>query len=263
MTRDEAEATIDRLELEARSLGRPECGFRDMLHRERVEAFQRTLLAWEAAHPVEAKRWRDCVTAMALAKTVIERHDRVAAEGLAVDRRLVGLGIGERHVAALRAPDVTVPLSATQEWWAGDSWCLVLLGGPGGGKTGAAAWSAKQAMLVGKRVRWVRALEASRKPLFGDEATRYADGCRTADLLVLDDLGSEQASDLWRSWLGDIIDARYANSRRTLASSNLSLADLRTHLGARLVDRLAEGGRVVGCGMVSRRRAPQPPEVTQ
>ena len=61
-----------------------------------------------------------------------------------------------------------------------------------------------------------------------------------ADLVVLDDLGTEQSTDWSVTKVYNIIDSRYRNKLPLIVTTNHSLDDLREMYGERTVDRLLE-----------------------
>lgn len=60
------------------------------------------------------------------------------------------------------------------------------------------------------------------------------------DVLVLDDLGAEKATDWVREMLFLIIDSRYTSGRTTIITSNLSPRQLGETLSERIADRIVE-----------------------
>jgi DNA replication protein DnaC len=76
--------------------------------------------------------------------------------------------------------------------------------------------------------------------------------------LVIDDLGAEynDPKGFFISLLDELIDLRYAGKRPTIITTNLDAAGFAARYGARIVDRIREAGRFVGCGDVSLRRRP-------
>ena len=79
-------------------------------------------------------------------------------------------------------------------------------------------------------------------------------------LLVIDDLGAEfnDSKGFFASLLDELIDARYSHKLATIVTSNLDLEAFKTRYGVRIVDRIREAGRFVGCGAESLRRSPTP-----
>lgn len=76
------------------------------------------------------------------------------------------------------------------------------------------------------------------------------------DLLVLDEVGVQFASETERILLFEIINGRYENLRPTLLVSNLDITGVETCIGPRALDRLREGGgRVVIFDWDSHRKA--------
>lgn len=68
------------------------------------------------------------------------------------------------------------------------------------------------------------------------------------ELLVVDDLGAASyGSDSERAILFDVLDARYREQMPTIVVSNLATAGLRSELGDRAYNRLAEISRVLPC----------------
>jgi DNA replication protein DnaC len=59
-------------------------------------------------------------------------------------------------------------------------------------------------------------------------------------LLVLDDLGAEKASEYVLDRLYLIINGRYENDLPTLITTNLGLEQLRQQVGPRIVSRISE-----------------------
>lgn len=126
---------------------------------------------------------------------------------------------------------------------------LLLLGPVGVGKTHQAFGALRAAVLATAarpaRMMW-RVIthpefNAAMRPQSDDGHLRALDEYIAADLLVLDDLGSGKATDWTADTLYRLIDARWANQRPTIATSNLAPETLRTTIGDRIVSRLADG----------------------
>jgi len=69
--------------------------------------------------------------------------------------------------------------------------------------------------------------------------------CKTCDLLIIDDLGSERATEFITMAIEEIFDYRYRNNKPLAVTSNLKLLTIRDVFGPRLVSRLAETCTVV------------------
>jgi DNA replication protein DnaC len=161
---------------------------------------------------------------------------------------------------------------------------LLLLGPVGVGKTHAALAAARLAHNAGCRVTFtsvIDLLEASRPtsrrddrssshlrgagagawldtdPTFDPDAVTL-DDASTADLLVLDDLGTERPTDWTGERLALLIDRRWRDGRPTLATSNLAAANGRgplvDALGERAYSRLVHDAIVVVATGPDRRR---------
>lgn len=79
----------------------------------------------------------------------------------------------------------------------------------------------------------------------GDARGTMIDQAKTAELLVLDDLGSEKASAWSIERLFVVIDYRYRNLLPTIYTSNLGLAEIKEVLGSRIASRLIESNEWV------------------
>lgn len=216
--------------------------------------FHGDLENWGKANPQKAARREALLLALNDLEEQLRDARAVARRNQRTTERLKAMGVGERTLQALESPRETLALKA-QAAWIADGWALVLVGGVGAGKTVAAARAAFEALQRGESVEWVATLQASRANAFGPEAEARERAWMSADLLVVDDVGAEFASDAWRSILGAVLDVRWGNNLRTLLTSNLTLPELKERLGARTMDRIAQDGQVVSCGDVSLRRS--------
>lgn len=180
---------------------------------------------------------------------------------------LVACGVGERTVAVLAAPGETRALAEVTAWaGTAESTCL-LLGGPGSGKTVAAASALRLARIRWReedlvRWRWCQALG-----LFTTAAklvaSLHGDGdllarARRVAVLVVDDLGAEYADqgERWVAELAALIDSRHEAMHRTVITSNLSAQAFKARYGERVASRIRGAGRVVPCGIVDLRSVP-------
>ncbi|MCF7540604.1 ATP-binding protein [Pseudomonas petrae] len=86
------------------------------------------------------------------------------------------------------------------------------------------------------------------KDTFGNrertESQVYAD-LIAPHLLVIDEVGVQHGTDFERTVLFEVINGRYEQMKPTIVVSNLGMADLRTCLGDRAVDRLRDKGGLV------------------
>lgn len=114
-----------------------------------------------------------------------------------------------------------------------DCKCLLIIGGVGAGKTTAAAWivAGELANGVWLPARTVDDLEAWK--LVSHQA-------KTAQLLVIDDLGTERDSEsgFGRDTLGSLLTDRLDRAQRTVVTTNLSGAEIVKRYGERLRSRL-------------------------
>lgn len=121
---------------------------------------------------------------------------------------------------------------------------LLLAGDCGSGKTHLAAAVVHALIDQGRHAIFLtggRYLD-SLKDAFGDpdKTRRIRHEARSADLLVLDDIGAEMNGDWARSEFFSLLNDRYEQMRPTILTTNLSMDELTARLGKRTVSRIAE-----------------------
>jgi len=119
---------------------------------------------------------------------------------------------------------------------------LVLCGTVGVGKSLLAALICRGAREGGRTVLFARTRALLDRLKDWDNAFDFHKELEAADLLVLDDLGGEYASDWARSEIDALVSARHAERRSIIATSNLSPGDLAKAYSPRVLDRLRERG---------------------
>ena len=128
---------------------------------------------------------------------------------------------------------------------AGETWCLFLTGGVGSGKTSFAFAVAYEWFAKGKTFAFVTPGRFSENIGEYSKFQQDVKHWRYAGLLILDDVGAVRASEGRRDALLDIVSARGDDRRRTLFTSNLTIAELSGAWDAidhkRLASRLGEG----------------------
>lgn len=120
---------------------------------------------------------------------------------------------------------------------------VYLFGNVGTGKSYRAAAWANQAIDAGLHVAWIQTaawLQAKRASFDGGEPPYTADEISNADIVVLDDIGSEKAGTWAIEQLLLLVDACYLVDTQVICTSNARLGALRKHLGERTASRLAE-----------------------
>jgi DNA replication protein DnaC len=137
--------------------------------------------------------------------------------------------------------------------------CLLLLGTVGTGKTHAACAIAATAVLVHKRSSiYVTAMDAIRRvrETYGTGRSERSELRRFVEreLLVLDEVGVQMATDHERMLLSEIIDARYREQRSTIVCSNHPLQKLSEFITERGVSRLCESGAIIPMAWCDYRR---------
>lgn len=155
-------------------------------------------------------------------------------------------------------PDLPGVIRRLVDWYKQPYGALVLAGGYGSGKTTMAKiilhaiggpipvidWSSGRAVSVRNAIFYTEPelLEDIRKSYSSDGETRIIGQCRTARLLILDDLGAAYVKEESSRWYEDII-WRMLNDRallKTLITTNLTPPELKTRIGGRAFSRLQE-----------------------
>ncbi len=122
-----------------------------------------------------------------------------------------------------------------------------LMGDVGTGKTSLAMLISKQALAAGRTVAIysVPALLSRIRRTYDADAgeetfLRFFERLTSVDLLHLDDLGAERATEWVLEQLYAIINERYEEKRAILLTTNLDQAELEEQIGARSISRLVE-----------------------
>lgn len=147
-----------------------------------------------------------------------------------------------------RNPQQEAAARAAWEWLRGDGLTFVLAGPVGVGKSRLACAIGNRATAAGTRPVFISAtgyLKGQRPE--GD--ARAAREAMRAPFLVLDDLGVTKGSEWAADTLTDLMEHRLNYDLRTVATTNVTGAQLRDLYGARLMDRLnyrAGGATITG-----------------
>jgi hypothetical protein len=229
-------------------LGRPKVeDFRHITNLGLMADLRRRQDIWDTQHPEGAELYRKAREVGDKLQREAEEAGRREAEdkrSLETVRRMVGDKIAD----LLKAPRSTPMLLEAQAWAKSDAWALVMAASPGTGKSTGASWVLKYFLAGGHRVMWLVASDMALRPMFGPEAMDRLDRAKKADLLVIDDLGSEVDSPHWRTWLGGCLSARYTNGGKTLITTNLAPDSLKARVGDMIYDRFKEGKLVSTTG---------------
>ncbi len=125
---------------------------------------------------------------------------------------------------------------------------FVFCGQPGTGKTHLACAIGNHVMKTfGNAVRFLTVFEVVQrvKSTYGNSEKTEADVMRSfaePDLLILDEVGVQFGTEFEKVIITDIINRRYSDMRPTIILSNLTAEELAVFLGARVIDRMHEGG---------------------
>lgn len=182
-------------------------------------------------------------------------------------------------VVAGELDGTTQALLGARRFQSSDRRFCVMLGPPGVGKTIAGVWLAMQPAVEAVD-HWLERLDRSDEPLRDlqrarlhippcewvsapDVATRWTRWrgdvealpliYRDAEVLIVDDLGTESTTDRWQESFGQLIDYRQTVGR-TVLNANLEKSDIRKRYGDRVADRLNHTGVAMRLPGPSRRR---------
>lgn len=248
MSQNRVEELLHRIE----ALGRPEMDMRGF------GAVARSLAAakaWDAANPALSAQYRALCAELDAETARVEREER---ERIAVERalrtsasKLERSGVGERSLAAAANAHDTEALGVVKRWRedASLTW-LALCGAKGTGKSVAATWLVREVINAGDSAAFRRTSELAKLSQFEAGAAEL-EHLKHVHLLVLDDFGAELLTDYAKAQLFEVLDHRHENYGRTILTSNLAwqgAGGMAERLGERLVDRMAQAGRVVQLG---------------
>jgi DNA replication protein DnaC len=142
------------------------------------------------------------------------------------------------------------PRGMVASWWPRGPRALVLAGPSRTGKTTAAYAIANHVhSQLGWVISWTAGdLSAALKPDGDEYAFEHAAAC---DLLIIDDLGRERTTEWWLEQLQRLVDARCANERRLVVTTNATADvgkaydELVDRYGDPIVERLIDEGGIV------------------
>ncbi len=127
---------------------------------------------------------------------------------------------------------------------------LLILGRTGTGKTFLTHCVAKALIDEGYSVLYTTAyslIDRIGKDSYGGEDGTFTESVYAADLLVIDDLGTERQTDYSEMQLFNVINERLTAQRAMLISTNLTVEELRDKYGERIISRVF--GNFTGIGM--------------
>lgn len=167
------------------------------------------------------------------------------------------MGLEEQEIAALGDLQQSPAVRAVEAWWAGKKLFLTLGGATDGGKTIAAASVllhcrdfVRTESLEGwhwrpGKGRFLKATALARLGYFGEEVQAMLEKLHVVPLLVLDDMGTEMASEGFRSTFVELVDARARAGLRTVLTTNLPGDKFRARYDGRAMRRLLDFGEFV------------------
>ncbi len=121
---------------------------------------------------------------------------------------------------------------------------LLFYGGVGQGKTFVSSCIAKEIMDRGETVIYIRATKLLN--MYEDykfnrsDNKEILDNIYNADLLIIDDLGTENITRMGVSFIFDVLDERLLREGNTIINTNLSITDLTKNYTKRFTSRIAE-----------------------
>ena len=206
---------------------------------------------WEAENPELARAWHEAFLEDDRRQREIEAERAREQFRQNMPFRLERIGVPSKVIDALRIGLETPAMAHVEAWRDSGRPFLLLLGGVGTGKTVAACSSLVEAPMHSSA--FVHVLDVARLSDFNQEHAHELSRISEARLLVMDDRGTELASDFWVARLDGIINHRYANKLRTVITSNLDPARFKKQYGERIADRIREVGLIRSCGNESMR----------
>lgn len=131
---------------------------------------------------------------------------------------------------------------------------LVITGGTGRGKTGAAIAAIREMHFSGALVRYWSLPDLM--DVLRQEEFRQRDDLRQkptmpwlidSDVLLLDDMGTERPTPFVRDRLYVVFNERYTRRRPTIITTNIGSDHLKDYFGERIASRINESVRYVAC----------------
>jgi DNA replication protein DnaC len=181
---------------------------------------------------------RECGYAARI-RNIYRLRSRLAVSGLGQHfwgRTLESFNINGDNRKAFEAVKAWADTIGVRRW-------LVLTGDVGLGKTHLAAGAMQEKMKQGLYCIYslaedvILGLHASYQSKTTDS---YIEELKTADLLVVDDLGKESADDKARKFIISIFDSRYESDSPTIVTTNLPYQGLLGTYGKPFISRIAE-----------------------
>ncbi|MBM6875965.1 ATP-binding protein [Fusobacterium mortiferum] len=118
---------------------------------------------------------------------------------------------------------------------------ILLYGGVGTGKTYATACICNELMDNGRTtlVMNLGLYYVKLRREWAEAENDVLNYVKTCDLLVIDDLGTENVSDFTREKMFNLIDTRYRANKPMIITTNLTPEEIEKTLGSRIADRIA------------------------
>ncbi len=190
-------------------------------------------------------------------------QERQAARQAAIERAVGRAGIPRRFrdhsfedyaangVAQLRALSLAREYAANFATIRARGNCLLLVGGPGTGKTHLACAILSQVIAAGYSGLFLtvseglRLIRATYSPGASQTEVQVFETLTSPDLLVLDEVGVAIGNESKRrAMLFDVLNARYAEMRPTVLVGNLTAPEMEAYLGERIMERLMDLGSI-------------------
>lgn len=228
--------------------------------RKRSEERLDALREWTQANPELAAAWDEAIAfGEALRDEARNRGGHMFS--------LVEAGVPQRCAEIVaNGFEETTAMVAARTFVASNRSFLLLSGGPGTGKTVAAAWTLEQKYVAlrwgGDKSKFIRAQELARLSLFEKIDKDFFGMLATVKRLAIDDLGAEMFHDGVRSMIDELLDRRYGARLRTALTTNLAPSSkdpaipcFKKRYGERIADRIRHDGLVEIVGNKSMRKA--------
>lgn len=223
-----------------------------------------SLCLWECSRCEDEKEQRDAIRRRPA--ELLAQYSRLMFRGYrdyrAIPKRFLGKTIREYASGSKeqqKIKQICINYVQNFDQVLADGTSMVFCGKPGTGKTHL-AYAVVQAL----QIQYVAATLITAADMTGLVKSTYSSDLQASDvvrdlasfsLLIIDEVGVQVSSDAERRIFFDVLNKRYENVLPTVLISNLTMEELTSFVGERVIDRMREGsGMVFAFGWESYRK---------